>query len=58
MKSDVAESDYTMLKSAKGVVKAILFQTTLKKKLREEKKSLWERTLMILDTICETNVDV
>lgn len=58
MRSDVGESDYTMLKNKKGIIKAIVFQTTLNEKVRSSRKSLWERTLHVLDSISETNVDV
>ena len=55
LKSDIAESKYQYFEDKNNQVYAIHIQTTLTEELRKLKKSKWQRSQHILNSLYETN---
>ena len=58
MKSDLAESVYTLYVNEQGEKQALKVQTTLVGKLRRERKSPWQRSLHVIESMTSSNVAI
>jgi hypothetical protein len=55
MKSDIAETLYTVYYDSKGEKVALHFQTTLTDMLRKQRKSKWQRSIHVIESMAQNN---